>query len=156
MKGLILSGGYGTRLRPITYSQQKQLIPVANKPILFYAIEDIIEAGAKEIGIIVGPNKEQVMETVRSVDWNADIEFIYQDEPKGLAHTILIAEAFLDDEFVMYLGDNILREGIVEHANKFNANNYDASIMLTEVDNPQQFGVADINDNGTIKLYYNK
>jgi len=83
MKGLILSGGYGTRLRPITYSQQKQLIPVANKPILFYAFEDVIEAGAKEIGIIVGPNKEQVMETVRSVDWNADIEFIYQDEPNG-------------------------------------------------------------------------
>ena len=156
MKGLILSGGYGTRLRPITYSQQKQLIPVANKPILFYAIEDVIEAGAKEIGIIVGPNKEQVMETVRSVDWNADIEFIYQDEPKGLAHTILIAEAFLDDEFVMYLGDNILREGIAEHANKFKANNYDASIMLTEVVNPQEFGVADINDNGTIKQLVEK
>jgi glucose-1-phosphate thymidylyltransferase len=156
MKGLILSGGYGTRLRPITYSQQKQLIPVANKPILFYAIEDVIEAGAKEIGIIVGPNKEQVMETVRSVDWNASIEFIYQGEPKGLAHTILIAEDFLDDEFVMYLGDNILREGIVEHTNKFKANNYDASIMLTEVDNPQQFGVADINDNGTIKRLVEK
>ena len=156
MKGLILSGGYGTRLRPITYSQQKQLIPVANKPILFYAIEDVIGAGAKEIGIIVGPNKEQVMETVRSVDWNADIDFIYQDEPKGLAHRILIAEDFLDDEFVMYLGDNILREGIVEHAKKFKANNYDASIMLTEVDNPQQFGVADINDNGTIKQLVEK
>nr|QNO57293.1 UTP--glucose-1-phosphate uridylyltransferase AglF [Methanosarcinales archaeon ANME-1 ERB7] len=109
MKGLILSGGYGTRLRPITYSQQKQLIPVANKPILFYAIEDVIEAGAKEIGIIVGPNKEQVMETVKSVDWNAEIEFIYQGEPKGLAHTILVAEDFLDDDFVMYLGDNILK-----------------------------------------------
>ena len=156
MKALILSGGYGTRLRPITYSQQKQLIPVANKPILFYAIEDVIEAGAKEIGIIVGPNKEQVMETVRSVDWNAEIDFIYQDEPKGLAHTILIAEDFLDDEFVMYLGDNILREGIVEHANKFKANNYDACIMLTEVDNPQEFGVADINEDGTIKRLIEK
>ena len=132
------------------------MIPVANKPILFYAIEDVIEAGAKEIGIIVGPNKEQVMETVRSVDWNASIDFIYQDEPKGLAHTILVAEDFLDDEFVMYLGDNMLREGIVEHANKFKANNYDASIMLTEVDNPQQFGVADINGNGTIKRLVEK
>ena len=156
MKGLILSGGYGTRLRPITYSQQKQLIPVANKPILFYAIEDVIEAGAKEIGIIVGPNKEQVMETVKSIDWNANINFIYQDEPKGLAHTILIAEDFLDDEFVMYLGDNILREGIEEHANKFKANNYDASIMLTEVENPQEFGVADINEDGTIKRLVEK
>ena len=156
MKGLILSGGYGTRLRPITYSHQKQLIPVANKPILFYAIEDVIEAGAKEIGIIVGPNKEQVIETVKSTDWNAEIDFIYQGEPKGLAHTILVAEDFLDDEFVMYLGDNILREGIVEHAKKFKENNYDASIMLTEVENPQQFGVADINEDGTIKRLVEK
>jgi glucose-1-phosphate thymidylyltransferase len=157
MKGLILSGGYGTRLRPITYSQQKQLIPVANKPILFYSIEDVIEAGVEEIGIIVGPNKEQVMESVKSVDWDTDIEFIYQGEPKGLAHTILVAEDFLDDEpFVMYLGDNILREGIVEHAKKFKENNYDASIMLTEVENPQQFGVADINDDGTIKRLIEK
>jgi len=156
MKGLILSGGHGTRLRPITYSQQKQLIPVANKPILFYAIEDVIEAGAKEIGIIVGPNKEQVIETVKSVDWNADINFIYQGEPKGLAHTILVAEDFLDDEFVMYLGDNILREGIVEHAKKFKKNNYDASIMLTEVENPQDFGVADINEDGMIKRLIEK
>ena len=156
MKGLILSGGYGTRLRPITYSQQKQLIPVANKPILFYAIEDVIEVGAKEIGIIVGPNKEQVMETVKSTDWDAEIDFIYQGEPKGLAHAILVAEDFLDDEFVMYLGDNILREGIVEHAKKFEENRYDTSIMLTEVENPQQFGVADINENGTIKKLVEK
>ncbi|NQE05078.1 Bifunctional protein GlmU [ANME-1 cluster archaeon GoMg1] len=156
MKGLILSGGYGTRLRPITYSQQKQLIPIANKPILFYAIEDVIEAGAKEIGIIIGPNKEQVIETVESEDWDAKIEFIYQDEPKGLAHTILVAEDFLDDEFVMYLGDNILRERIMEHAKKFKENNCDASIMLTEVENPQQFGVADINEDETIKRLIEK
>ena len=156
MKGLILSGGYGTRLRPITYSQQKQLIPVANKPILFYAIEDVIEAGAEEVGIIVGPNKEQVIETVNSENWDVEIDFIYQGEPKGLAHTILVAEDFLDDEFVMYLGDNILREGIVEHAKKFKENNYDASIMLTEVENPQQFGIAELNANGTIKRLVEK
>lgn len=156
MKGLILSGGHGTRLRPITYSQQKQLIPVANKPILFYAIEDVIEAGVKEIGIIVGPNKEQVIETVESEDWDAEIDFIYQDEPKGLAHTILVAEDFLDDEFVMYLGDNILREGIVEHAKKFLENKHDASIMLTEVENPEQFGIAELNKDGTIKRLVEK
>jgi glucose-1-phosphate thymidylyltransferase len=156
MKGLILSGGYGTRLRPITYSQQKQLIPVANKPILFYAIEDVIEAGAKGIGIIVGPNKEQVIETVESENWDAEIDFIYQDEPKGLAHTILVAEEFLDEDFVMYLGDNILREGIVEHAKKFEENRYNASIMLTEVENPQQFGIAELNENGTIKKLIEK
>ncbi|MBA7527154.1 UTP--glucose-1-phosphate uridylyltransferase [subsurface metagenome] len=155
MKGLILSGGYGTRLRPITYSQQKQLIPVVNKPILFYAIEDVIKAGAKEIGIIVGPNKEQVMKTVNSVDWDAEVNFIYQSEPKGLAHAILVAEEFLDEPFVMYLGDNILREGIIEHTKKFKENNYYASIMLTEVENPQQFGVADIKD-GTIKRLVEK
>ncbi|MEA2053329.1 MAG: glucose-1-phosphate thymidylyltransferase [Euryarchaeota archaeon] len=156
MKGLILAGGHGTRLRPLTYSQQKQLIPVANKPILFYALEDIIEAGAKEIGIIVGPNKEQVRATVESENWDAGIDFIYQEEPKGLAHTILVAKEFLDEPFVMYLGDNILREGIEKHAKKFEENENDASIMLTEVENPRQFGIAELNDDGTIKRLIEK
>ncbi|WP_258083273.1 glucose-1-phosphate thymidylyltransferase [Thermococcus thermotolerans] len=149
MKALILSGGHGTRLRPLTYSQQKQLIPIANKPVLFYAIEDVIEASIHDIGIIVGPNKEQVMETVRSVDWDAEIEFIYQGEPKGLAHAILVARDYLgDDDFVMYLGDNILREGIVEHLKHFREGDFDASILLCEVPNPQQFGVAELNEDG--------
>ncbi len=154
MKGLILSGGYGTRLRPLTYSQQKQLIPVGNKPILFYAIEDIIEAGIKDIGIIVGPNKEQVMETVKSKDWNANIEFIYQPEPKGIAHAIIVAEEFLNNEpFVMYLGDNILKEGIVEHVNDFIKSDDEAHILLTEVPNPQDFGIAQLNEkNEIVKL----
>ncbi|HIH69037.1 glucose-1-phosphate thymidylyltransferase [Methermicoccus shengliensis] len=157
MKALILSGGHGTRLRPLTYSQQKQLIPVANKPVLFYAIEDVIEAGIKDIGIIVGPNKEQVMETVNSVDWDAEIEFIYQGEPKGLAHAILVAEEFLDnEEFVMYLGDNILRGGIVDHANKFKELNPDSLILLTEVDEPQRFGVAELDENGRVKKLVEK
>ena len=156
MKGLILAGGHGTRLRPLTYSQQKQLIPVANKPILFYALEDLIEAGAKEIGIIVGPNKEQVRATVESENWDAGINFIYQEEPKGLAHTILVAKEFLDEPFVMYLGDNILREGIEKHAKKFEENKNDASIMLTEVENPRQFGIAKLNDDGTIKRLIEK
>ncbi len=156
MKGLILAGGHGTRLRPLTYSQQKQLIPVANKPILFYALEDLIEAGAKEIGIIVGPNKEQVRATVESENWDAGINFIYQEEPKGLAHTILVAKEFLDEPFVMYLGDNILREGIEKHAKKFEENKNDASIMLTEVENPRQFGIAELNDDGTIKRLIEK
>ena len=94
MKGLILAGGFGTRLRPLTYSQQKQLIPVANKPILFYAIEDLIEAGVKDIGIIVGPNKEQVISTVQSHNWDAHIEFIEQLHPLGIAHTIKISRGF--------------------------------------------------------------
>jgi len=157
MKALILSGGHGTRLRPLTYSQQKQLIPVANKPVLFYAIEDVIEAGIRDIGIIVGPNKEQVIETVRSVDWDADIEFIYQGDPLGLAHAILVAEEFLDDEeFVMYLGDNILRDGIIEHAQKFKELNPDSLILLTQVDEPQRFGVAEFDENGRVKRLIEK
>lgn len=158
MKALILSGGHGTRLRPLTYSQQKQLIPVANKPVLFYAIEDVIEAGIHDIGIIVGPNKEQVIETVKSVDWDANIEFIYQGEPKGLAHAILVARDYLgDDDFVMYLGDNILKEGIIEHLRHFKEGNFDASILLCEVPNPQQFGVAELSEDGkTIKRLVEK
>ena len=158
MKALILSGGHGTRLRPLTYSQQKQLIPVANKPVLFYAIEDVIEAGTNEIGIIVGPNAEQVKKTVLSKKWDAKIEFIYQGEPKGLAHAIKVAKDFLGDEdFVMYLGDNILKEGIVKHKEHFEKGNYDASILLTEVPNPQQFGVAELSEDGkTIKRLVEK
>ncbi len=158
MKALILSGGHGTRLRPLTYSQQKQLIPVANKPVLFYAIEDVIEAGIHEIGIIVGPNAEQVKKTVLSREWDAEIEFIYQGEPKGLAHAILVARDYLgDDDFVMYLGDNILREGIVRHLEHFKKGNFDASILLCEVENPQQFGVAELSEDGrTIKRLIEK
>lgn len=156
MKALILSGGSGTRLRPLTYSQQKQLIPIANKPVLFYAIEDVIEAGVKDIGIIVGPNREQVAETVLSVDWDANIEFLHQRYPKGLAQTILVAEDFLNDEFVMYLGDNILKSGIVEHAGKFRSLGPDSLVLLTQVNDPQRFGVADIDDNGKIKRLVEK
>jgi len=151
MKGLVLSGGFGTRLRPLTYSQQKQLIPVANKPILFYAIEDIIAAGVHEVGIIVGPNRDQVERTVRSRGWDADIEFIYQDAPRGLAHTVLISEEFIGDEpFVMYLGDNLLCDGIVDHVSSFRNSGADASILLTEVSQPERFGVAELNEQGEV------
>lgn len=116
MKGIILSGGYGERLRPLTFSQQKQLIPVANKPVLFYAIEDVIKAGIKDIGVVVGPNGEQVKETIGRRKWDASIEFIQQGEPKGLAHAVMVSEDFVgDNPFVMYLGDNILKEGISQH-----------------------------------------
>jgi glucose-1-phosphate thymidylyltransferase len=151
MKGLVLSGGFGTRLRPLTYSQQKQLIPVANKPILFYAIEDIIEAEVHDIGIIVGPNRDQVEKTVKSRDWDATIDFIYQDSPRGLAHTVLISEKFMDGEpFVMYLGDNLLCDGISDHANRFRSSGADASILLTEVSHPERFGVAELNEKGEV------
>ena len=156
MKALILSGGSGTRLRPLTYSQQKQLIPVANKPVLFYAIEDVIKAGAKDIGIIVGPNKEQVMDTVLSVDWDANIEFIHQEDPNGLAHAILVAENFLDDDFIMYLGDNILKGGIEAPARRFRDVKPDSLVMLTQVAEPQRFGVADLDEEGNIRRLIEK
>ncbi len=154
MKALILSGGYGTRLRPLTYSQQKQLIPVANKPVLFYAIEDVIEAGAEEIGIIVGPNAEQVKNTVMSREWEAPIEFIFQGEPKGLAHAVLISEDFIgNDDFVMYLGDNILQGGIKEHAQRFLADTDAAAhIMLTPVEDPTKYGIAVVESGRVVRL----
>jgi len=147
MKGLILSGGHGTRLRPLTYSQQKQLIPVANKSVLFYAIDYLIDAGIKDIAIIVGPNKEQVMDTVKSTKWDANIEFIYQDVPRGLAHAVKISKEFLgDDKFIMILGDNLLKGGIKNFANEFANSSAAASLLLTRVDNPEQYGLALIDE----------
>ncbi len=157
MKALILSGGHGTRLRPITHSQQKQLIPIANKPVLFYAIEDVIEAGARDIAIIVGPNKDQIAETVRSRDWDADIEFIFQGDPAGLAHTILVAEDFLgDSEFIMYLGDNVIKGGITRPTELFRDSEPDSLVLLTEVEEPQRFGVAELDEEGGVKRLVEK
>jgi len=157
VKGLILSGGYGTRLRPLTHSQQKQLIPIANKPILFYAIEDVIEAGVREIGIIVGPNKEKVIKTVKSVGWNAEISFICQEKPMGIAHAVKISKDFIKDEsFITYLGDNILKGGIVEYEKSFEESGANASILLSAVKNPQAFGVAEVDDKGKVKRLVEK
>jgi len=153
MKGLILSGGHGVRLRPITYSQQKQLIPVANKPILFYCIEDLINAGIEDIAIVVGPNKEQVMNTVRSAKWDANIEFFYQDAPRGLAHAVKISEPFLnDDKFIMYLGDNLLKGGINGFVKDFVDAKVEASLLLTRVENPEQYGVALVDEQKKVIL----
>jgi len=157
MKGLILSGGHGTRLRPLTYSQQKQLIPVANKPILFYAIEDLIAAGIQEIGIVVGPNREQIIEAISAIKFNADISFIYQSAPKGLAHAVLISEEFIgDDPFIMYLGDNLIKGGITKYVEYFNKVETDTSILLSQVKNPTQFGVAELNEDGSVKKLIEK
>lgn len=151
MKGLILSGGHGVRLRPLTHSQQKQLIPIANKPILFYVIEDLIDSGINDIAIIVGPNKEQIIETVSSVKWNARISYIYQDAPRGLAHAVKIAKDFTGNEnFVMYLGDNLLKEGSKEFVEDFVISNVDASILLTEVEDPTQYGVALVDEQNKV------
>jgi glucose-1-phosphate thymidylyltransferase len=158
MKGLILSGGKGTRLRPLTYTSAKQLIPVANKPILFYGIEFMRNAGIKDIGIIVGDTRTEIMERVGDGSmWGVKIEYIYQPEPLGLAHAVLTAESYLgDSEFTMYLGDNLLRDGITRIVQEYNEKKPDCMILLTPVKNPSQFGVAELNPDGSVKKLVEK
>jgi glucose-1-phosphate thymidylyltransferase len=154
MKGLILSGGKGTRLRPLTFTQAKQLVPVANKPVLFYGIEALKEAGIEEIGIVVGDTKEEIREAAGDGSrWGIRISYIEQDAPLGLAHAVKISEDFLGDEpFVMYLGDNILKSGIKSLVEEFKGKKPNSLILLTEVADPQLFGVAELRDGRVVKL----
>jgi glucose-1-phosphate thymidylyltransferase len=156
MKGLILSGGKGTRLRPLTFTQAKQLVPVANKPVLFYGIEALIGAGIRELGIIVGDTKSEIQEAVGDGSrWGRDVRVTYidQPEPLGLAHAVLVAEPFLSPEpFVMYLGDNILKSGIVSLVREFEERRPNALILLTRVPNPQMFGVAELRGDKVVRL----
>jgi len=154
MKGLILSGGKGTRLRPLTFTQAKQLVPVANKPVLFYGIEALKEAGIKEVGIVVGDTKEEIKEAAGDGSrWAIRISYIEQDAPLGLAHAVKISKDFLGDEpFVMYLGDNILKSGIKSLVEDFKEKKPNSLILLTEVPDPQLFGVAELRDGRIVKL----
>ncbi len=155
LKGLILSGGRGTRLRPITYTSAKQLVPVANRPVLFYGIEAMAKAGIEEIGIIIAPETgDEIRECVGDgSQFGVRIEYIVQDEPAGLAHAVLTAEPFLgEDPFVMYLGDNLLQGGIADLVQAFRDSKPDALILLTAVDDPENFGVAELDDGRVIRL----
>ncbi len=147
LKGLILSGGKGTRLRPITHTSAKQLVPVANKPVLFYGIEAMARAGIREVGIIVAPETGDEIRAAAGDGSRFGVELTYigQDEPLGLAHAVLTAEPFLGDTpFVMYLGDNLLQGGITELVDAFRATAPDALILLTPVTDPENYGVAEL------------
>jgi glucose-1-phosphate thymidylyltransferase len=154
MKGLILSGGKGTRLRPLTYTSAKQLVPVANKPVLFYGIEAIAAAGIREIGIVVGDTQAEIRTAVGDGSrWGVEVTYIEQDAPRGLAHAVLISERFIDGSpFVMYLGDNLLNKGIVPFVEEFTRQGPAAQILLAHVPDPQMFGVAELSNGHVVRL----
>jgi len=152
MKGLILSGGKGTRLRPLTYTGAKQLVPVANKPVLFYVIEDLVEAGITDIGIVVGDTGDHIREAVGDGShFGAKVAYIQQEAPLGIAHGIKISRDFIGDErFVLFLGDNFIRDGIVPFVDTFKDDSLNSQILLYKVPNPEALGVAVLDGNGNV------
>lgn len=157
MKALILSGGTGSRLRPLTYTGAKQLIPVANKPILYYAIEAIRDAGITQIGMIVGDTRAEIERAIGDgSQFGVKVTYIPQEAPLGLAHAVKIAEPFIGgDDFLMFLGDNLVRDGVRAFAEQFAADKPNSLILLSRVPDPQRFGVAEIED-GQIKRLIEK
>ena len=154
MKSIVLCAGKGTRLRPLTHTSAKHLIPIANKPVLFYAIEAIRDCGIKDIGIIIGETGEDIKRELREGSrWGVNISYIEQKEALGLAHAVSVARGFLgEDKFLMYLGDNLLKNGVENYADKFIQGNYNAFVLLTEVDNPRQFGVAELEEGRVVRV----
>ncbi len=154
IKALILSGGKGTRLRPITHTSAKQLLPVANKPILFYGLEAVREAGIVEVGIVVGDTADEVKNAVGSGErFGLRVDYIRQEAPLGLAHAVKVSKEYIGgDSFVMYLGDNLLKNGITSFVDEFTRGSCDAQILLAQVGNPSEFGVAEIREERVVGL----
>src|SRR3954451_7657431 len=155
LKGLILSGGKGTRLRPITHTSAKQLVPVANKPVLFYGLDAMAQAGIRQVGIIIAPETgDEIRVAVGDgSSFGLEVTFIVQDEPLGLAHAVLTAREFLGaSPFVMYLGDNLLQGGIEDLVEAFRSGAPDALILLTPVPDPEQYGVAELQNGAVVQL----
>ena len=166
MKGLILAGGSGTRLRPITHTGAKQLVPVANTPILFHSLQHLADAGIKEVGVIVGDTADEIREAVGDgSQWGLEVTYLPQEAPLGLAHCVLIAHDFLgDDDFVMYLGDNMLQQGLDGFVRVFEEDRAraleptldddhvapSAQILLCEVPDPHRFGIAEVDEEGHV------
>ncbi|GAA2422100.1 glucose-1-phosphate thymidylyltransferase [Actinomadura vinacea] len=152
MKALVLAGGAGSRLRPITHTSAKQLVPVANKPVLFYGLESIRDAGIREVGIVVGDTAAEIRGAVGDgSEFGLEVTYLPQEAPLGLAHAVLIARDFLGDEdFVMYLGDNFIVGGISDLVERFRRERPAAQIMLTRVSDPRAFGVAELDGSGRV------
>jgi len=155
MKGLLLAGGQGTRLRPLTHTGNKHTIPIANKPMVLYALENLVNAGIKEVNVIIGPLKEGIMNIIGDGSaYGIRVNYIEQPEALGLAHAVMISEKYLKDEpFVMHLGDNLLRDGVTEFVKRFEETNADAVIGVTKVKDPRHYGVVVLDERGKpIKL----
>ena len=159
MKGVVLSGGSGSRLRPITFAMAKQLVPIANKPILFFGLEDLVEAGIDEVGIVISP---QTGDEVRAAVGDGSalglrVTYIVQDQPLGLAHALKTALPFVDgDDCLMYLGDNIVKGGVRDVVRDFDEHRPNCQILLSAVEDPSSFGVAELHDDGSIKRLIEK
>jgi len=154
MKGLLLAGGHGTRLRPLTYTGNKHMLPIANKPMLLYGLEHLRNAGIKDIGIVLGPVSEGVVEMLGDGSkFGVKLTYINQPEPKGLAHAVQISEEFIaDDSFVMYLGDNLLKQGVSDFVDTFNKKKLDCLVGICPVDDPSRFGIAEMKGDKLVNL----
>lgn len=152
MKALVLAGGRGTRLRPLTYTIAKQLVPVANRPIIYYVMDQIASSGIKDVGVIIAPETgSQIQEALSPNPWGISFTYILQKEPKGLAHAVMVARDFLADEpFLMYLGDNLIGQNIEDFIREFTTAQSDALILLKEVEDPRMFGVVELDRNGNV------